>query len=534
MSGVYGARTVPKVSVIVPVYDPGEKLSACVESLLAQTLPTAETELIFVDDGSTDDSPARLDALAAEHGNVVVEHIPSSGWPGRPRNRGLELATGDYVYFVDDDDWLDPQALERLHEMAVLDDADIVVGKVVGHGRSSAPLLFRENLHGVRFEDGPALLLKLLTPHKLFRSALLAEPDLRFPEGRRRLEDHMFVVEAYFRAARISILADHPCYHWVFHDPAENASHQRIGEDYFDAVRDVLDLVERHTEPGALRDQIEVHWYANKMLKRVGGPGFARRAPRRRLELFEAIRRLALERWDDGIHAWLPLLGRVRSRLLREGSLDGLVALSRMEQDVAARVEPVRVHAPGPHATLQVRARLEGGALAAFVRRGDRILWDAPEELRGALTDDDLDVTAELRRSNVDIHLHGGHEGELRYVLPGTTRVALDEEAEPGRVVPVLTATATIAPTIAAGGAPLPAGRWTVHASADVAGISRAEEVAAGRRPLVLTSVPPGRIVRGVHPPPPASFKRRLRTRAPWLARAVRRARALRGAAGRR
>src|SRR3954471_2900032 len=120
-----------RVSVIVPVYNPGAHFDQCVESLLGQTL---QAELIFVDDGSTDGTAERLDALAAEHANVVVRHIPNSGWPGRPRNVGLEIARGEFVYFVDNDDRIGPEALARLHAAAVDGEADIVIGKVVAHG----------------------------------------------------------------------------------------------------------------------------------------------------------------------------------------------------------------------------------------------------------------------------------------------------------------------------------------------------------------------------------------------------------------
>src|SRR5215213_4069019 len=161
---VLRSRTpVPNVSVIVPVYNPGSHIDDCIDSLLGQTLPAGELELIFVDDGSTDATPARLDALAARHAHVRVEHIPNSGWPGKPRNLGLDMATGEYVFFVDNDDWLERDALERLYTTAEQDRADIVIGKVVGHGKRVPRVLFASNRHGEPFDD--PVLLRLLTPH---------------------------------------------------------------------------------------------------------------------------------------------------------------------------------------------------------------------------------------------------------------------------------------------------------------------------------------------------------------------------------
>ena len=219
--------------------------------------------MIFVDDGSTDATPARLDGLAAEHEHVRVEHIPNSGWPGRPRNVGIELARGEYVYFVDNDDWIGHEALERLHAMATRDDADVVIGKVVGHGKSVPRNLFRRNRTGVDLEW--EALLWLLTPHKLWRRSFLDAHGLRFPEGRRRLEDHVFVMRAYFLAPRISVLADYPCYHWVLRDVRSNASFGRLDpRAYFANLREVLDIVDANTEPGPFRDRLYSRWYRGR------------------------------------------------------------------------------------------------------------------------------------------------------------------------------------------------------------------------------------------------------------------------------
>ena len=80
------------VSVVVPVYNPGSYIEPCIASLLAQTHPADRLELIFVDDGSTDGTPALLDRLAREHRHVKVIHRPNSGWSGQPRNDGIAFA----------------------------------------------------------------------------------------------------------------------------------------------------------------------------------------------------------------------------------------------------------------------------------------------------------------------------------------------------------------------------------------------------------------------------------------------------------
>src|SRR4051794_11386643 len=314
-----------KVSVIVPVYNPGADIDDCIRTVLDQSLRAEDYEVIFVDDGSTDGTGARLDALAEAHPNVRVRHIPNSGWPGRPRNVGLEMARGEFVYFVDNDDWIGRQALERLYERAQRDEADIVIGKVVGHGKLVARDLFTAD-RKARLEWYP--LLKLLTPHKLFRRALLEEQSIRFPEGRVRLEDHIFVVHAIFHARTIAILATHPCYHWMRREHGNASLGPFDPVAYFANVRDVLDLVVEHTEPGKLREELLSHWYRGKMLGRVGGRGLVKRDPPARRPIFEEVRGLAAERYDWDVERFLPFNLRLRSRLLRAGEFAALEELA--------------------------------------------------------------------------------------------------------------------------------------------------------------------------------------------------------------
>ena len=100
--------------------------------------------------------------------------------PAAQRRRS-SCARGEFVYFVDNDDWLGHEALERMHAMAVRDEADIVIGKVVGHGKSVPRNLFRRNRTGVDLEWEP--LVWLLTPHKLWRRAFLDAHGAALPRG---------------------------------------------------------------------------------------------------------------------------------------------------------------------------------------------------------------------------------------------------------------------------------------------------------------------------------------------------------------
>ena len=328
-----------KVSVVVPVYNPGDHVEDCIASLLRQSLPAGEMEAIFVDDGSTDGTGERLDRLAAEHPEVVrVFHIPNSGWPGRPRNVGVDAARGEYVLFVDNDDWIGDEALERLHATATRTGADVVVGKVVGRGKKVPLELFRRNLDDARLSRDP--LLALLAPHKLFRRAFLAEHGLRFPEGRRRLEDHVLVVQAYFRARRIAVLSDYPTYFWVRRDDGKNASERRLGAGYFTDLREVLDIVEANTKPGPFRDRMLRHWYRVKMLGRLGGPTFSGRSRDEQRELFDDVRALAAERFTPSVTEGVTANLRVRAALMEAGRLDGLVSLAEWESELRLELVP--------------------------------------------------------------------------------------------------------------------------------------------------------------------------------------------------
>lgn len=115
-----------KVSVLIPVFNAEDYLARCIDSILAQTYQNFE--IIAVDDGSSDGSASMLDGYAkGAPGRFVVEHRENAG-VAAARNRAIELATGDYITFVDNDDYLDPDYLETFVRAAGDSEADVVLG----------------------------------------------------------------------------------------------------------------------------------------------------------------------------------------------------------------------------------------------------------------------------------------------------------------------------------------------------------------------------------------------------------------------
>ncbi|GAA2755522.1 glycosyltransferase family A protein [Actinopolymorpha rutila] len=450
--------------MIVPVYNPGRYLEDCIASLMDQDMPAGDFEVIFVDDGSTDGSPRRLDDLAATHPFIRVIHQANSGWSGKPRNVGIEAAHGEYVFFLDNDDLLGQQALRRMYAFAKANDSDIVVGKMVGKGRGVPRELFRKTYPTATLSDAP--LIDSLTPHKLFRRSFLDKHGLRFPEGRRRLEDHVFVIAAYFAADTISVLSDYVCYYHVRRDDDSNAGFERLEpESYFGFLREALDVVEANTEPGPLRDRLYRRWYRVEMLERLRGKRLLDTPAVQRGPLLHEIRKVVAERFGPGVAAPLAPTHRVIGSLAQAGLLDDLVSFANWENDIAAaaQLDDVGWQAGTLQLTLTAELR-NGGELLTFAHRDGRDALGVYSTLspagQAALTEADLDCTSRLQKSKVDV-LARDRDTRAEYLLPTTFNCVRHPVAEQGAVFgQVFQAKAAVDIATAASGRPLPTGTW--------------------------------------------------------------------------
>ncbi|MFE9614223.1 glycosyltransferase family 2 protein [Streptomyces sp. NPDC006012] len=458
-----------KVSVIVPVYNPGPYIEDCVASMLRQSLPSDEYEVIFVDDGSTDATPARLDELAAAHPQFTVVHQPNSGWSGKPRNVGIDAARGEFVMFVDNDDYLGDEALERMYEYGVANKADVVVGKMAGKGRPVPVELFRRNHPHATVDNAP--LIDSLTPHKMVRRAFLDRIGLRFPEGRRRLEDHVFVTEAYLRADNVSVLSDYLCYYHVKRDDASNAGFQRFDPvGYYKNLREALDVVERYTEPGPRRDRLLRRWLRVEIVDRMSGRRLLGLPDDYRRELFREMRGVVVERFGPGVAAGLRPAQRIVAALIRDDRYDDVVAQAEWEAGVGPKAAPTGVEWHDGKLLVDFTAEYKrDGEPLTFPVGGDRTPADeAPRDLAQTMAWLGADAVAGFEKATADLILRDRASAASFFQPVDITHEQVP--ADDGRVRLVLRATAAVDPGSAAGGVPLHAGLWDAYVRVGLGG----------------------------------------------------------------
>lgn len=310
------------VSVVIPVHNTLSYLPRCFDSVSAQTLGQDRIEVIAVDDGSTDGSGAWLDAWAAGRPNATVIHRPASGGAGRPRNEGIESAVGTYLFFLDSDDHLGSEALERLVAMADEQSSDIVYGRIVGSGGRPAPVDLRTTNPDVSVFESPVYWN--LAAYKLWRRTLIDAHGLRFTEGRLVNEDLPFAVPGLLNASKVSVVADYDCYYLEGREDGSNATCQDLDwPEQLRFVATVFDLVAAHVPAGPERDRLMQRHLHGEVLAPFG-PHYLARDEGARAAMAAAASPL-VERWlTDRILPALPPGLRLRAHMLRSGDLAGL------------------------------------------------------------------------------------------------------------------------------------------------------------------------------------------------------------------
>lgn len=265
------SQTVPAVSLIVPIYKAERYLPHCVESLRHQTL--RDIEILLVDDGSPDRCGAMADDYAREDARIRVIHQRNSG-VAAARNRGIHEATGEYVGFVDSDDWILPDMCEKLYAAVSGTGAQAAFTgyRIVGHGRiverheqartgdfTSADDIFalRKIYFGHSVNGSYKDEIAGWVWNALFRRAFLLKTGLRFRQVLQ--EDQIFVIQALQACRHVACIGGTP---YCYRRDGQDSRTTQLGGGTIDEIFDYLRTVRRLIghEPEQYRRECLVRW----------------------------------------------------------------------------------------------------------------------------------------------------------------------------------------------------------------------------------------------------------------------------------
>lgn len=246
-----------EISVIIPIYNQEKYLSDCLDNIINQSF--RDIEIICINDGSTDNSLEILEDYALKEERIRIITQENQGLAAT-RNRGIEIANGKYVYFIDSDDYLESTALEKLHDLSEKLDPDFIMFKLNNFDEGSGePIIddyytmphlkerVGDNLFNYDDVSDFALKLAVNVPGNFYNREFIN--DLRFPEGL-LFEDNVFFTNALFKATKIYFYDE-----FLYHRRVrENSLSRSLSLDTIEITDILLDLCEEYCHPHHKRE----------------------------------------------------------------------------------------------------------------------------------------------------------------------------------------------------------------------------------------------------------------------------------------
>ncbi len=202
----------PKVSVIIPVYNTEKYLKKCLDSVCNQTL--SDIEIICINDCSTDNSLEILNEYVKKDKRIKLIDFKENKGAGAARNEGIKRARGTYIGFIDSDDYIDSDFYEKLYQKGTESNADIIKANLV---YENCPPEKYYNIDEV--EQFKYRLIHI--PTTIIKNTFLKESNLLFPESLCCAEDSVFELQASVKCNKIAAVKD-TFYHYVFNDKSLN------------------------------------------------------------------------------------------------------------------------------------------------------------------------------------------------------------------------------------------------------------------------------------------------------------------------
>lgn len=215
-----------KISVLIPVYNTERYLRKCLDSVLAQTLK--EIEIIITNDGATDNSQKIIEEYAIKDKRIRYNIQKNSGL-GATRNKGIELAKGEYIAFLDSDDWVEKDYYKFMYEEAKKNNVDLVVSNFCIDSKSKLSVYRHNENNKKRYLQG---VIERRYPgfswNKLYKKSLIDNNHIRFPirDELENIEDQYFTIRTCCFAKNIAFI-DNPLIHYVIRDSSITNKYQK-------------------------------------------------------------------------------------------------------------------------------------------------------------------------------------------------------------------------------------------------------------------------------------------------------------------
>ena len=334
----------PRISVVVPMYNVEEYLAACLDSILAQQVD--DLEVVMVDDGSKDGTAAIAAAYAERDPRFRLIQQPNAGLSAA-RNTGIEVVTGEFLSFVDSDDMLTPAAYSLLLGALEKTGSDFATGNVQRFTRwgsqqsrfvANAFKRTRLETHVTRFRP---LLADRTAWNKLFRREFWEKHHFRFPEGRVH-EDIPVILPAHVKAKSVDVISD-PVYLYRMREGGalsitERRAEQKVLRDRLTAVKEVREFLKAEGQEQAARWYDEsivgddLRYYINVL--DVADDEY-------RAYFMDEVNAL-LDDFDEGVYDGLLAIDRLKYHLVRRRLVPELIVVRRFEREDIKATPPVR------------------------------------------------------------------------------------------------------------------------------------------------------------------------------------------------
>ena len=244
-----------KISIIVPVYNVEKYIDKCLNSLVNQTLKNIE--IIVVNDGSPDNSQKIIDKYVKKYPTLIKSYIKENGGQGSARNYGLEKSNGEYIMYVDSDDYIEPNMAELMYTKAKKEFSDIVVcgnyvvdeeNRIIKEERSHD---FDKSLKKENFLFG-----KMAVWNKIYKRNLLIDNNLTF-RSKLWYEDLDFTIKVFSLTDKISYVDD-LLYNYLLRDGSTmNNSNAKRNLELCDAFDSAIDFLKKNKLNKKMHSEIE-------------------------------------------------------------------------------------------------------------------------------------------------------------------------------------------------------------------------------------------------------------------------------------